>query len=444
MRPALVADQQAVALGIVARIFRLRMHRDKAAIGVLRAPGADTLRDDPAFRVLAQMDHLCAGIGLLVVVGDRDRVELALAVISPKDAGRVLPRHGRPGFHLRPHHLRTVAPAIGALGHEVVDAALSILVAREPVLNRGILDLGIFERDQFHHRRVKLRGVALRRGAAFQIGHVSAFVGDDQRPLELAGVLGVDAEIGRQLHRAAHARRHIDEGSVREHGAVERRVVVVGNRHHAGEVLLHQFGVFADRLGDRAEDHASLREFSLECRAHRNRVEHRIHGDLAALDRRVLGALDTSEDHLLLQRDAQFLVCFQELGIDLIQRLGLLHHALGLGVIILILEVDLGIIDHRPVGFFHLKPAAIGLEAPLGHPLGLVILGRDQPHDLFGQPFRGVLHLDLGFPAVLVLAGKRADRVDRLLVDTFLHLCVVQSCHPRLPNHAARSRNFFS
>ena len=39
--------------------------------------------------------------------------------------------------------------------------------------------------------------VALRRGAAFEIAHVSAFIGDDQRALELTGLPGVDAEIGR-------------------------------------------------------------------------------------------------------------------------------------------------------------------------------------------------------------------------------------------------------
>ena len=63
------------------------------------------------------------------------------------------------------------------------------------------------ERDQLDDRGVQLVLVALRRRAAFEIADGRAFVADDQRPLELAGVLGVDAEVGRQLHRAAHALR---------------------------------------------------------------------------------------------------------------------------------------------------------------------------------------------------------------------------------------------
>ncbi len=47
--------------------------------------------------------------------------------------------------------------------------------------------------------------VADGRRAAFQIADVGALVGNDQRALELAGIALVDAEIGRQLHRAANA-----------------------------------------------------------------------------------------------------------------------------------------------------------------------------------------------------------------------------------------------
>ena len=46
------------------------------------------------------------------------------------------------------------------------------------------------------HRGVQLVLVAHRRGAAFEVGDVAALVGDDQGALELAGVLGIDAEIG--------------------------------------------------------------------------------------------------------------------------------------------------------------------------------------------------------------------------------------------------------
>ena len=53
------------------------MRRDEPAIGVVGVARGDALGDDAARGVLAEMDHLGAGIDLLIAVGDRDRVELA-------------------------------------------------------------------------------------------------------------------------------------------------------------------------------------------------------------------------------------------------------------------------------------------------------------------------------------------------------------------------------
>ena len=86
-------------------------------------------------------------------------------------------------FELRPRQ----APA---LGDEVVDAADAVLVTGIPVLHRRVFDLGVVQRDQLDHRGVQLILVAHRRGAAFEIAHISCrLVSDDQRALELAGVL---------------------------------------------------------------------------------------------------------------------------------------------------------------------------------------------------------------------------------------------------------------
>ena len=62
-------------------------------------------------------------------------------------------------------------------------------VARIPVLDGRVLDLGVVERDQLDHGGMQLVLVAHRRGAAFEVAHVGALVGDDERALELAGVL---------------------------------------------------------------------------------------------------------------------------------------------------------------------------------------------------------------------------------------------------------------
>ena len=107
------------------------------------------------------------------------------------------------------------AGAHAALGDEVVDAALAFLVARVPVLDRRVLDRRVVERDELDHRRVQLVLVAHRRRAPFQVADVRALVGDDQRPLELPRVLRVDAEVGRELHRAANALRDVARTSRR-------------------------------------------------------------------------------------------------------------------------------------------------------------------------------------------------------------------------------------
>src|SRR5260370_36558663 len=119
------------------------MRRSLAAIGVVRSAGGDALRDDAARGVLAEMDHLGAAVDLLMAVGHGDRVEFAAAVVAAQDAGRVLPGDRRAGFDLCPGDLGAVAAAIASLGDEVVDPALAFLVARIPILDAGLLNLGI-------------------------------------------------------------------------------------------------------------------------------------------------------------------------------------------------------------------------------------------------------------------------------------------------------------
>src|SRR5262249_10913593 len=136
VRAALAADEKRVALRVVARVLGTRMHADEPAIGVLCLPRADTLRNDARARVAAQMGHLRARVGLRIVVGDGDRIELADRVVAAQDAARIFPGDRRSGLDLRPGDLRAMPTAIAALGDEVVDAAPAFLVARIPVLHR--------------------------------------------------------------------------------------------------------------------------------------------------------------------------------------------------------------------------------------------------------------------------------------------------------------------
>src|SRR5688500_5733924 len=106
VRAALVADEQRVALRVVARARRVLADADEAAIGVLAVAGGDPLRDDRAPGVLPDVDHLGAGVGLLPVVGRRHRVELADRAVPLQDAARILPRDRGARLDLRPGDLR--------------------------------------------------------------------------------------------------------------------------------------------------------------------------------------------------------------------------------------------------------------------------------------------------------------------------------------------------
>ena len=164
VRAALVAEQQRVALRVVAAVARALQDLHQAAVRVLALAGADALADDRASGVLADVDHLRAGVGLLEVVRQRDGVKLADAVVALQDAARVFPRDGRAGFDLRPGDLAVLATALAALGDEVVDAALAGLrVAGIPVLDGAVLDRRVCRARSVRRRR---RAAGSRRAAA--------------------------------------------------------------------------------------------------------------------------------------------------------------------------------------------------------------------------------------------------------------------------------------
>ena len=391
VRAAGVAQQQRVALGEVAGVFRARAHAHQAPVGVGAFARRDALGDDGAAGVLAQVDHLGAGVRLLGVAGQRHRVELAHGVVAAQHHGRVLPGDRRAGFHLGPADLGVVV-GDAALGHEVVDAALAVLVAGVPVLHRGVLDLGAGQGHQLHHRRVQLVLIALRRGAAFQVAHVAALVGDDQGALELAGVGLVDAEVGGQLHGAAYALGDVNKGAVGEYRRVEAGEEVVALGHHGAQVLLDQFRVLVHRLGDRAEDHARLRQLGLEGGAHGDRVEHRVHGH-------------PGEHFLLVQRDTQLLVGVQQFRVHLVQALRPVLHALGRGVVGDGVQVHRRVGDVGPVGLGHLQPVAIGVQTPLQQPFRFAFLGGNDADHVLVQARRQGVGLHQGGETRLVLGA---------------------------------------
>ena len=195
----------------------------------------------------------------------------------------------------------------------------------------------------------------MRRRAAFEIADVGALVGDDQRALELAGILLVDAEIGRQLHRAAHARRHVDERAVGKHRRIERGEEIVGDRHHRAEIFPHQLRMLVHRFRDRAEDHAGLGELRLEGGRDRNRIEHRVDRDLAHARRRRESPARAAECRAFRRfaeaRDRP------RRATSAPASLSARNNNRGPG------SRSSGIFDSRPFGLAHGQPAAIGRRA---------------------------------------------------------------------------------
>ena len=196
VRSAGRTQQQTVALGVVAAIACSGHHFHLSAITVLAMSCRDAFRHYGAAGVLAQMYHLGAGVGLLIIVGQRHRVKFAHRVVAFEHAAGVFPGYGTAGFYLGPREFRIVAAAQASFGHEVIDTAIAVLIAGIPVLNGGILHFGAVFHYYLHYGGVQLVLVAHRGCAAFEIRHIRLVVGHYQRALKLACSAGIDAEIG--------------------------------------------------------------------------------------------------------------------------------------------------------------------------------------------------------------------------------------------------------
>ncbi len=248
MRPAFVAQQQGITLGVVAGVFSSLQYFYQAPVCVASMPGGDSLRDDGAFGVFTDVDHLGPGIGLLVIIGQSHGVELAHCIITPQNTAGIFPGDGRSGLHLCPGDSGAGLPAITAFGDKIVDATLPVLISGIPVLNRGVLDLCILQGNELHYCGMQLIFIAHRSRTSFQIAHIGAFIGNDQRALKLPRADGVDAKIGRKLHGTPHTFGDIDKGTIGKDSGIEAGKKIIRMRHYAAQVLLHKVGMFKNRL----------------------------------------------------------------------------------------------------------------------------------------------------------------------------------------------------
>src|SRR6185369_10346238 len=76
VRPALIAEEKRIALRIISRAAGALHHLHEPAVGILPVSRRNTFGDNRAPGVFPHVDHLRPGVGLLVVIGEGDRIEL--------------------------------------------------------------------------------------------------------------------------------------------------------------------------------------------------------------------------------------------------------------------------------------------------------------------------------------------------------------------------------
>ena len=287
-----------------------------------------------------------------------------------------------------------VAPCCGdgALGHQVVDVV-------RPVLDRGVPAARVLLHDDLDHRGVQRVGLVNGRGAAFHVMDVGAFVHDDQGPLELAHVLGVDAEIGLQRDFHFYVLGHVNERAAGPYRGVQRGELVVARRNHGAEVLPEQIRLLPQR-GVRVQEKDAL---FLE-----------VFPDLVVNDLGLVLRGDARDEPLLFRlRDAEPVVGVLDVGGQLVPARRLL---LGRADEILdVVEVNAGQVGAP--GRHRLAAEVLqALEPHVEHPLRLVLPRRNVADHLFGQAAaRGrTRHVGVGpaefvraQPFELVLRGGR-------------------------------------
>ena len=274
-----------------------------------------------------------------------------------------------------------LAPGLrdGALGDQVVHVGRPVLDGGVPAVRAGL-------HDDLDHRGVQRVGRVDRRGAAFHVVHAGALVHDDQRPLELAHVLGVDPEVGLQRDLHVHVLRHVDETAAGPHRGVQRGELVVAHRDHRGEVLAEQIRVLAQRGVGVQEDDALFLQVLTDLVVH----------DLGL----ILGG-DAGDQTLLLGfGDAQLVVGVLDVRRQLVPAGRLLLG--GPDEVLDVLEIDAGQV-RTPGGQRLAVEQLQALQPQVQHPVRLILQCRDVADDVLGQtPARGGTgHVRIG-PAELV------------------------------------------
>src|SRR5271170_3314219 len=91
VRAAFIANEHRIALRKIPRVRRGLLDFYEAAITVLSASGGNAFRDNRAARVLADVRHLRAGVGLLIIVHDGNGIKFADGIVAEQNAAWIFP-----------------------------------------------------------------------------------------------------------------------------------------------------------------------------------------------------------------------------------------------------------------------------------------------------------------------------------------------------------------
>lgn len=102
VRTTVRPHQQRVALSEVPGVLCAWEDLNQPPVRILGSARRDSLGDNSAAGVAADMEHLGARISLLQIIGNRYRVELSYRVVTPQNATGIFPGNGRTSLHLGP------------------------------------------------------------------------------------------------------------------------------------------------------------------------------------------------------------------------------------------------------------------------------------------------------------------------------------------------------
>ena len=188
---------------------------------------------------------------------------------------------------------------------------------------------------------------------------VAALVGNDEGPLELAGILGVDPEVGLQRDGDVDTLGDVHETSTRPDRGVQGGELVVLVWDDRAKVALDDFRVLAQSRIHVGEDDAEFFQVFAK-----RVVDH--FGF-------ILGG-NTGEELAFGLRDTQFVEGVLDVLRNVVPCLALL--TCGLDVVVHLVEVDLRQVG-TPGRHLAAQEVVVRLDAAVEHPCGLVLHPRD-------------------------------------------------------------------